>query len=122
MAPDAQSSGSSPHLSSGLTSNYSRKHQCVLCGGDHTSRLCVKYLDITSRKKAFFEQNGLRPCECCFSAIHEGLCDERAMCSLRKCTGNDPHAIILCPMNIESSKRFAAGEQVGTICSQTGLS
>merc|ERR1739842_271929 len=64
------------------------------------------YPDISSRKKAFCDKNGLEPCDICFGVNHAGKCNPSFICALRYCDKKEPHAIVLCPINVESTKRF----------------
>ena len=100
---DAKDSAS---VSINIAKKTTKKFSCSLCSGDHSARLCAKFPDIPSRKKAFYERQGVHPCEVCFSAIHSGKCNAKNICSLRVCTKKELHAIVLCPVNIESTKRL----------------
>ena len=104
--PSPKEPPGSDSLSINITKKTTKKFSCSLCSGEHSTRLCAKFPDIPTRKKAFLDRHGVNPCEVCFSAIHQGKCNAKQICSLRLCTKKECHAIVLCPVNIESTKRF----------------
>ena len=97
-----------------------QKHlSCKLCFERHTTRLCSKYLSVEARKKAFYERFHMNPCEVCFAAMHKGSCNPYFVCSHSYCGSKQPHAIVLCPYNIEQSRKVANPVKVQTVCSLT---
>ena len=109
VKPHTKEPPASESVSINLAKKTTRKVSCSLCSGGHSTRLCAKFPDIPSRKKAFHERHGVNPCEVCFQPIHTGKCNPRSVCSLRLCTKQDPHSIVLCPVNIETTKRLNVG-------------
>ena len=120
ISPVVASEGTTRKVQAGPSKDQpsnSPKKGCRLCGGQHQQRLCDKFPGIEDRKKAFFAKFGMQPCEVCFSAIHKGDCYKNGICSLRFCDKSQPHAIVICPYNIEQTKRLAV--KVGTVFSIT---
>ena len=97
-------------------------NKCKLCDGIHDSRLCSKFPSIDSRKRAFTSKNGIKPCDICFRVTHPGVCSQKTgVCKLAFCSKKEPHAIDLCPVNIDSTIRLSSNksESIGSITSKT---